>query len=250
MRFYVRFAHEMNGSWYRWGQQPLAYVQAFRMVASAVHRYAPGNAMLWSPNYGGGYPFAGGSSNAIPGTADFFALDTDHDGRLTMSDDMYTPFYPGDSYVDWVGLTLYWFGQQWPWGENEVPDASRFTGSLTGTYSGPVDETGVPDFYTAFAVGHNKPLAISETAALYNASNSSGASELSIKSAWMYQVFGPANGKAFPKLKMVNWFEHEKFEQENYGLIDWRATYNPDVVQAFGQHVTASSGQYLFAPVN
>lgn len=148
-----------------------------------------------------------------------------------------------------MGLTLYWFGQQWPWGENEVAAASPFTGPLTGTYSGHVDETGAPDFYTAFAVGHNRPLAISETAALYNASNASDASELSIKSAWMDQVFGPANGKAFPKLKVVNWFDHEEFEQESYGLTDWRATYNRDVGQAFGQHVTASE-QYLFVPVH
>jgi len=38
----VRFAHEMNGSWYRWGQQPAAYVAAFRRVAGAVHAGAPG----------------------------------------------------------------------------------------------------------------------------------------------------------------------------------------------------------------
>jgi hypothetical protein len=27
---FVRFAHEMNGSWYPWSQQPAAYVRAFR----------------------------------------------------------------------------------------------------------------------------------------------------------------------------------------------------------------------------
>ena len=30
----VRFAHEMNGSWYPWGQQPTEYVAAFRRVAA------------------------------------------------------------------------------------------------------------------------------------------------------------------------------------------------------------------------
>ena len=33
---FVRFAHEMNGSWYAWGQQPTAYAAAFRRVAAAV----------------------------------------------------------------------------------------------------------------------------------------------------------------------------------------------------------------------
>ena len=28
-----------------------------------------------------------------------------------MSDDPYTPFYPGDQWVDWVGLNVYHMGQ-------------------------------------------------------------------------------------------------------------------------------------------
>src|SRR5215471_12134875 len=48
----VRFAHEMNGSWYSWGQQPTAYIRVFRMIAEAVHTLAPNSGMLWAPNYG------------------------------------------------------------------------------------------------------------------------------------------------------------------------------------------------------
>ncbi|MFP3802582.1 glycosyl hydrolase, partial [Paraburkholderia sp. SIMBA_027] len=64
----VRFAHEMNGSWYAWSQQPQKYVAAFQTLAKAVHTLAPGSAMMWAPNYGGGYPFAGGKYEAKPGT--------------------------------------------------------------------------------------------------------------------------------------------------------------------------------------
>lgn len=245
-RFYVRFAQEMNGGWYPWGQQPAAYVKAFRIVANAVHRKALGNAMVWSPNYGGGYPFTGGADVARPGTADFKALDTNHDGKLTMADDMYTPFYPGDSYVDWVGMTLYWFGYKWPWGANIVPDVGRFVGSITGTYDGAEDERSVPDFYQAFAVAHHKPMAISETGALYNQSKPIGASELAVKSAWMDQALSPANAVRFPQLKMENWFEYQKQAQEDYGVIDWRATASPTVAAALGQHLKASPGQFLF----
>ncbi len=63
---FVRFAHEMNGSWYPWSHQPEAYVTAFRMVAAAVHDRAPATATVWAPNYGGGYPFAGGAHEARP----------------------------------------------------------------------------------------------------------------------------------------------------------------------------------------
>ncbi|WP_369821425.1 glycosyl hydrolase [Kocuria sp. CNJ-770] len=110
----VRFAHEMNGSWYAWGQQPAAYVEAYRRVAEAVHEHAPGSAMMWAPNYGGGYPFAGGQYEAEPGTADFAALDTDGNGELTMADDPYAPYYPGDDAVDWVGMSLYHWGDAHP----------------------------------------------------------------------------------------------------------------------------------------
>ncbi|MGO4432258.1 glycosyl hydrolase, partial [Paenarthrobacter sp. RAF9] len=89
----VRFAHEMNGSWYAWSQQPQKYVAAFQTLAKAVHRDAPGSAMMWAPNYGGGYPFAGGQFEAKPGTPEFAALDTNGDGALTMNDDAYSPYY-------------------------------------------------------------------------------------------------------------------------------------------------------------
>src|SRR5258707_1270910 len=47
---FVRFAQEMNGSWYPWGQHPMAYVNAFRVVARAVHQQTFRSFMLWGPN--------------------------------------------------------------------------------------------------------------------------------------------------------------------------------------------------------
>jgi hypothetical protein len=90
----VRFAHEMNGSWYAWGQQPEEYVEAFRRMADALHTGAPGSATMWAPNEGGGYPFTGGPAAAEPDTVDFLTLDTDRDGALTINDDPYAPYYP------------------------------------------------------------------------------------------------------------------------------------------------------------
>ena len=83
----VRFAHEMNGSWYPWGQQPAAYVDAFRIVASAVHALAPASAMAWAPNEGSGYPFTGG-----PFASQDPSLDTNGDGEVTNVDDPYAPY--------------------------------------------------------------------------------------------------------------------------------------------------------------
>ncbi|HUZ03454.1 MAG TPA: hypothetical protein VMU89_24175 [Thermomicrobiaceae bacterium] len=230
----VRFAHEMNGDWYPWSQQPEAYVAAFRGVAAAVHRTARGSGMLWAPNYGGGYPFSGGAYGVKPGTPDFARLDTNHDGKLDGADDPYTPYYPGDDAVDWVGLSLYHWGNVYPWGKNVIPEDHKFSDQISGSYNGlNGDDRGVPDFYTTFAAGHARPMAIVETAALYNPSVG-GDDELAIKQAWWRQVFAPEIATRFPSIKLINWFEWRKPESEIGGTtIDWTVTLTPRIREAF-----------------
>jgi hypothetical protein len=229
----VRFAHEMNGSWYEWGQQPTAYIAAFRMVAKALRDGAPGTATMWAPNNAGGYPFAGGASAAAPGTDDFALLDTDGDGVLTIADDAYAPYYPGDDVVDWVGMSLYHWGSAYPWGENEMPEEGKFAAQLTGTYNGlGGDETAAPDFYQTYAVEHGKPLAIPETAALV-VRDGDEEQELAIKRAWWRQVLSEDNATRFPQLKMVNWFEWDKFEPEVGSNVHWSVANTPDIRKAF-----------------
>lgn len=221
---FLRFAHEMNGSWYAWGQDPEAYVAAFRRLSSAVRAATSETAMMWAPNYGGGYPFLGGPHQAEPGSAAAQRLDTDGDGTLTAADDPYRPYWPGRQYVDWVGMTLYHWGSAYPWGENEIPETGKFLALLRGTYAGTAgDERIVPDFYAEYAVGQRLPLAITETAALYTPGRG-GASELAIKRAWWKQVLAPGNTRRLPRLKMVNWFEWRKHEAEVGGVVDWSAT--------------------------
>jgi hypothetical protein len=230
---FVRFAHEMNGSWYSWGQQPRQYVAAFRRVAAAVHELAPGSAMMWAPNYGGGYPFAGGAHQAVAGTAAAEALDTDGDGAVTRRDDPYAPYWPGRAAVDWVGMSLYHWGNKYPWGENEVPEPGKFDDLLRGTYRGlGGDERGVPDFYAVYGAGQRRPVAITETAALY-VPGRPGPDPRTIKQAWWRQVFAATRSERLPWLKMVNWFEWKKLEPEVNGVADWTATRDRPVRTAF-----------------
>lgn len=230
----VRFGHEMNGSWYPWGQDPVEYIRAFRLLADAIHSQVPRAAMVWAPNYGGGYPFSGGVHESTPGQPGFERLDTNDDGVLTMEDDPYLPYYPGDDAVDWVGISLYHWGSAYPWGENEVPESGKFIAQLTGTYSGlGGDETALPDFYNVFSAQRGKPIAITETAALYNTERG-GASEISIKRAWWRQVFDPITLTAYSGIKMVNWFEHIKPESEIGGAtVDWRVLGSADIADQF-----------------
>lgn len=91
---YLRFAHEMNSSWYPWGTQagnvlgnaPQDYVDAWRHVHDIFAREGATNVVwVWSPvvSYIGSTPVA--------------------------------EVYPGDAYVDWLALDGYNWGTTQPW---------------------------------------------------------------------------------------------------------------------------------------
>lgn len=245
---FVRFGQDMNGSWYSWGQQPTEYIRAFRIVADAVHRIALKSVMVWSPTYAGGYPFPNEMYNAKPTDSDFHVLDTNHDGQLTTYDNAYTPYYPGDDAVDWVGLTLYNWGCRFPWGANIVAEPNKFVRQVSGTYNGLCgNESMDGNFYQEFAVGHDKPMALSETSALYDEANAGqGSTNLQIKQAWMSQVLDPSLGKIFPLLKLENWFEYRQTELGVTGIVDWRATRDPEVLAT----ITGYLGErFILAPI-
>ncbi len=241
----IRFAHEMNGNWYPWCQQPRLFKEKFRSLSRIVHTNTTRTAMLWAPNNGIGYPFAAdGAYQAARGSADFAALDTNGDGQLTAHDDMYEPYYPGDDAVDWVGMTIYHWGASYPWLENEMPSVNSFASTLRGT----ANEPPVPDFYARYCRDgvHNKPLAIPETAALFNTQQPAGPGEFLIKQAWWRQAFNASDDDTnvvniaveFPKLKCINWFEHHKPEAGAQGYwIDWRISAHPVAREAFVKHL-------------
>jgi cellulose synthase/poly-beta-1,6-N-acetylglucosamine synthase-like glycosyltransferase len=83
--FYLRFAHEMNGNWYQWGDQngSTAYIAMWKYVHDIFEQEGANNVIwLWSPN------------------------NTDEFG----STDSILSYYPGDNYVDWVGFSGFNWG--------------------------------------------------------------------------------------------------------------------------------------------
>jgi hypothetical protein len=219
----LRWNHEMNGSWYPWGQQPDLYVSKFREFANVIHARAPGVAMAWTPNQGWGYPWSG---------CEYF------NPRIT-SLDPYLPYYPGDEFVDWVGTSFYHWGETR--GANQVPPPGKW-GAALGV------ENPVPNFHDIFAAGRDKPMMIAETSALYDTGDSlgGGTSEAEIKKAWIQQVYNLADNHQprldvqFPMIKAIFWFNILKFEAEVKGDVDWRVDSNPEVCrfysQALGNH--------------
>jgi hypothetical protein len=129
-------------------------------------------------------------------------------------------------------MSLYFWGLEYPWGENEVPPDGRFAGALRGLPSGAhQDEVAVPDFYATYADGHDKPMAIIETAALYDPTGG-GPTEAEVKSAWFSQVFSADTVRDFPRIRMINWFEWRKDEPEVGSTIDWRLSGDADLGRA------------------
>ncbi len=92
---FLRFGGEMNGDWTPWGGRKRAelYKEKFRLIANIMHSTAPNVAMVWSPN--------------------------------SAPDDGIEDYYPGDAYVDWVGINGYadyyfkgdpqYDNKQWAW---------------------------------------------------------------------------------------------------------------------------------------
>lgn len=71
----IRFGAEMNVG--TLGDSPSAYVKAFRKIADIIHKDYPNFAVMWSPNDSGSL------------------------------DRPFWYYYPGDEYVDWVGVSSF-----------------------------------------------------------------------------------------------------------------------------------------------
>lgn len=235
--FFVRFAPEMNGTWYEWGQQPEDYVSAFRTVAAAVHAGVPSAAMLWAPSYAAGYPFTE-AYGAVEGLEEGAQpeLDTNGNGLVDVGDDPYSPYYPGDDVVDWVGLTMYHYGSYQPGAVADIDDPREYSGAiitsvlpeqdkfatqLAGSYGMPPGSPRI-NFAKEYAADRGQRLFV-QTAALYDSADPDSAPEADIKRAWLNQLFDPAIAEEYPEIGMVAWLETTRAEFEAEGrTVDWR----------------------------
>lgn len=235
---FLRWNHEMNGSWYPWGQQPTLYVKKFREFQSNISRIAPRVAFVWAPNQGWGAPWANREFSVLPGSADFERLDTNRDGILSSSDDPYLPYYPGSKFVDWVGISFYHWGNQPTEGFNEVPLPGKWA------YANGIGGS-VVNFHNSIAKKFRKPMMIAETAAFFAPTNlkGGGASEDSIKMEWIDQVYNVSNAsypsltKTFPLMKALLWFNDVKYESDVDEDVDWSVSSNPTVASHYAQRV-------------
>lgn len=227
---YVSFAPDMNTTWRPWGQRPDAYRAAFQVFADVVHAEMPEAAVLWSPFWGGDYPYAA----PAPLASTHAGADTDGDGMLTGADDPYAPYYPGDEAVDAVGLSLYFDETDGVEARNVVPAPDDFVSRLRGS-----DGSGAPDFAATYASAQ-RPLVI-QTAAFYSGS-APGPSELEVKSAWWRQIEAAVDAERIAHLGAVIWQETATTRGVvGETVIDWSVTLASDAVRsAFTNDLRAS----------
>jgi hypothetical protein len=145
----LRLMNEFNGSWTAWSGDPDNYRLAFRRIYNIAQKLGvAGNFLwVWSPDCGG----SSGANYAVPG------------------------YYPGDAYVDWVGLSLY--PHSYFSGTNNMPTAL------------------INRVYPLYA--DRKPLMISEGGYYANVN----------QVEWIHEWFGALQTN-FPMIKAFFWENH------------------------------------------
>lgn len=179
---FLRFAHEMNGNWYPWdgfhnGQAagPENYKQAFIYIYNVRQQVGATNVYLvWCPN-----------NVSVPS-----------DAWNTIAE-----YYPGNQYVDWIGMD----GYNWGYGDWK-------------SFAAVFDEA-----YQSITAITSKPLMIGEFAS---------ASLEGSRSEWLTDTFTKIQNN-YPRIKAFCWFNINKER-------DWRITSYPSDEAAFRQGISDS----------
>lgn len=202
----LRVGAEMNN----WAEcDPNAYIQAFRKVADAAAAY-PNIQMVFSPN--------------------------DISNRNVTIDQ----FYPGDEYVDWIGVSTY---QNTNYNDlNGSPMAYSLSGAAG---SNPFYGTGVYDYdpliviqpVVELARAHGKPMIISECGFAHR-SNSGDQTNYAVDQLTRFYSYV---NMVYPEVKAVFYFDvNMPGEQYDYALSD------NSTVRAAYDKVIADNGAYLY----
>jgi endoglucanase len=184
---FIRFLHEFNGNWYVWsgnknGREnggPQKVKQVWRYVVDRFRALGVTNVKwVWCP-HAYGFDISPESWN---GPANY---------------------WPGEDYVDWLGIDAYnWYPED-PWG------SKRLYQDFNDCFA---------DIYNALLALTHKPIMIAEM----------GTGEFDYngitKTEWIAHTF--ARMKAYPWIKMYVWF-HIKKE------LDWRVNSSPAALAAF-----------------
>jgi hypothetical protein len=180
---FLRFGSEMNGAWVEYGRDPKVYKEKFRLVAKKVHALAPNVAMVWCPY-------------ATPVNP----IDS---------------YYPGDEYVDWVGVNMYsvtYFDQ-----DPKKPARQ-------------VHPTEMLDYvYRRYSA--RKPVMIGE----YGTTHFSALEQKAVTQFATRNLYGlyPALPRKYPRVKCISYFNGNNLELEHRLNNNYAVTQSQPVLQAY-----------------
>lgn len=206
----VRFGAEMNIGYL--GDSPSAYVKAFRKIADMVHEYH-NFAVMWSPN---------------------------DNGSL---DRPFWYYYPGDEYVDWIGVSS--FSKMDFLDSLLFEDGSEVVTTREAQIYFTLGDFGFTTnslkYITEFMAENNinKPLAISEggvvTRLSYTDKDFDRWGEVRMRNMYWYAAM------RYPQLKSIVYFNHD-METE---VIGFDLAYKPNYVSIMKE--AFEGGQYLMS---
>jgi len=178
---FLRYASEMNGTWQVYSGDPDEYIRKWRLVYRTIKRVAPNVVMVWCP-------FATPQNNI-------------------------TRYYPGDEYVDWVGVNIYSVIHQ--------------DGDIN---KGPTEAPVALLSYVYNLYADRKPIAICEYGAThYCAASQEDVTDFAIeKMSRLYR----AVVQQFPRVRMINWFSVDTIG-DALGDNDYSLTSNRRVLDTY-----------------
>jgi len=177
-RVLYRFGFEMNGDWFTWSGRTAMFRKAWRRAHGIFRAEKAANVeWVWSPNVVG-----------IP---------------RTKENGMHR-YYPGDEYVDWVGVDGYNFGDE----HDEWHEWESF-------------ESVFDDVLDAFAKRYpDKPVMIAETGC--------AAHDRKRRVAWIREAHAYLRRR--PQVKALVWFHYDKRRE---GEPNWRIDATKESLAAF-----------------
>lgn len=181
---FLRFAWEMNIDSIDWSTQkttssPADFVQAWRRFHDIIASEGATNVIwVWSPNV------------------------------ITPTSIPYASLYPGNSYVDWIGLDGYNWGKTQSWSNWQ-----SFSQVFLQSYS------------SITSLAPTKPLMIAEV----NTTDVGGD-----KPVWYQDMLATQIPNNFPKVKAVLFYNETRMKQEN---VNWLINVTPASLQSFMENI-------------
>lgn len=184
---FLRWASEMNGPWTKYSGDPALYREKFALVSQIMKEEAPNVAMVWTP--------------------------------FAEPQNLIDQYYPGDEWVDWVGLNIYSV-----YVNNGDPKQPAWQ-------KDPV--AWLKFIYDRYAT--RKPVHISEFAATIQCKGTGkDTTDFAIEKMTRFYT---ALRKEYPRVKSVNWFCLDTIRaglaNNNYSLVD-----NSKVLDAYDKLVS------------